>query len=452
MENHRSVFSNVIGDIVEKPPKQLVEVKRSVQRHARGFPAVSRTLPKRESKSMSAYKEKMLRKNKESPGLEGKGNLDDQGIDEENRVRLERMNDLEIEGAQEEIRATIRDDLLEMLKKRAFKKKAERELAQRKDRSSQVNTPDLSQRPSDDSFLSNEKLRSSEKLNRNLQSVLSSEAVDSSSGSPSPPMALSQAEIRSRQTKRVMFPDKAEELTKIFSLPTLAPIKGNEEDDASEDAKHSPKKHSPALSDGTTSNDGAPLEFDTTHLPEKQVTLDPNDPSFYEQLHDKYFPNLPVDEKQMQWLHDPSPAENSYHPSVESLHAHEIRFGFKGEIITPSQSQTIPVNEGLHHHGDAPFSAGYTLVELAHLLRSSFPTQRCIAIQTIGRIIYRLNSGEFREVLSPELHTLVEDAHIYELLAAAASDQVKHLTVRSLAIEALWLCSQSQHGSSRSAV
>lgn len=50
---------------------------------------------------------------------------------------------------------------------------------------------------------------------------------------------------------------------------------------------------------------------------------------------------------------------------------------------------------GLHHHGKDPEAAGYTIPELGILGRSSFPAQRCIAWQVLGRILYRLGKGEF---------------------------------------------------------
>jgi hypothetical protein len=50
---------------------------------------------------------------------------------------------------------------------------------------------------------------------------------------------------------------------------------------------------------------------------------------------------------------------------------------------------------GLHHHGDDPHAAGYTIPELAILARSTFPAQRCIAWQVIGRILFRLGRAEF---------------------------------------------------------
>lgn len=41
----------------------------------------------------------------------------------------------------------------------------------------------------------------------------------------------------------------------------------------------------------------------------------------------------------------------------------------------------------LHHHGEEPDAAGYTLEELFHLSRSTILQQRVIALQTLANII-----------------------------------------------------------------
>ncbi|KAG7150343.1 RNA polymerase II-associated protein rba50 like [Verticillium longisporum] len=64
-------------------------------------------------------------------------------------------------------------------------------------------------------------------------------------------------------------------------------------------------------------------------------------------------------------------------------------------MLPPRLSRQIPVSKGLHHHGQAPEAAGYTIEELSILARSAVAAQRCIAFQTIGRIFYRLGKGEW---------------------------------------------------------
>ena len=52
-----------------------------------------------------------------------------------------------------------------------------------------------------------------------------------------------------------------------------------------------------------------------------------------------------------------------------------------------SRSVDIPVTAALHHHGEEPEAAGYTLEELFHISRSTVLQQRVIALQTLSKII-----------------------------------------------------------------
>ncbi|EPY49438.1 RNA polymerase II associated protein [Schizosaccharomyces cryophilus OY26] len=437
MTERGGLFSNVIGDVVERPKTSGPNELKSKQRHPGGFPSIPKVLPKRHTNSMSTFKERQTRNKKASPKEEERGYSDAQGIDDENRVRLDRMDEMEILEAQSEVRSTIREDLLDMLLNR-YKKKVEKEA------SLQSSSSNLTGQSTDTYVPSRFRSTNLDHSNSNLESVLSSDVVESSSSSNASP-SNGEKVGKLKTGKNVTFGNAPIKRERNKSASLLEKqIQSNLEKKTNETNMKSGEE---------VGSSNAPLEPGlNVHLPEKRVELDPNDSDFYEQLHEKYFPNLPVDEKQMQWLKDPSEEENTYNPEAEGVHAHQIRFGFRGEIIPPGKSHKVPVTEGLHHHGDAPSSAGYTLVELAHLLRSQFPTQRCIAIQTVGRILYRLNSGEFGDIVSPELHTLVEDTNILDLLIAASGENVRHMTVRSLAIEALWLTSQSQHGSTRQAL
>lgn len=64
-------------------------------------------------------------------------------------------------------------------------------------------------------------------------------------------------------------------------------------------------------------------------------------------------------------------------------------------MLPPSTSLELPTSLGLHHHADDPEAAGYTISELSILSRSTVPAQRCVAWQVLGRILFRLGSGEF---------------------------------------------------------
>ncbi|KAF2144452.1 uncharacterized protein K452DRAFT_194332, partial [Aplosporella prunicola CBS 121167] len=201
--------------------------------------------------------------------------------------------------------------------------------------------------------------------------------------------------------------------------------------------------------------------------------LDPSSPNFLADLHDKYFPELDADPSTLAWA-APLPTPNStadrqspYHPSLRALAASDLRFAFSGALIPPSAARDLPVTLGLHHHGEAPEAAGYTIPELALLARSKVPAQRCMAYQTLGRILFRLGRGEFGvegtiEVEGPDA---IEEGHAERVAAAAEGDAAElarglwdcveanrvvdtlseevnringHLTAKAFAEEALW--------------
>ncbi|KAK6366041.1 hypothetical protein LTS17_011008 [Exophiala oligosperma] len=175
------------------------------------------------------------------------------------------------------------------------------------------------------------------------------------------------------------------------------------------------------------------------------IPLDPNDPSFFSELRTHYFPNTPHDPSTMTWLQDPTEEENQeslYNPEKESFLASALRFGFNGRLIPPKESLEIDVKRGLHHHGDEPSSAGYTIPELAILARSTLPNQRCMAYQLLGRILFRLGRGDFGPrggELQEALWSVVERERPLEVMMAEANRQSGHASAKAHAVEALWL-------------
>ncbi|KAL5114380.1 hypothetical protein ACEQ8H_007729 [Pleosporales sp. CAS-2024a] len=215
---------------------------------------------------------------------------------------------------------------------------------------------------------------------------------------------------------------------------------------------------------------------DSIHFPtpRQPPDLDPNDPEFLSHLHEKYFPNLAYDPSALSWMApiDPSDTSSPYHPSQTALNATELRFDFKGTLLAPSVARNIPSDRGLHHHADAPEAAGYTIPELAVLSRSAVPAQRCMAYQTLGRILYRLGQGEYgvekprqdtdgpvQVATDPEaagdsddddddedvgsamatgLWSCIEEGRVIETMTEEANRNRGHLTARTFAQEALW--------------
>jgi hypothetical protein len=193
----------------------------------------------------------------------------------------------------------------------------------------------------------------------------------------------------------------------------------------------------------------------TVHFPRPPTApdLDPASSNFLDELHEKYFPDLAHDPSKLAWMTAATKEEDeSYDPSQTGLDPSAVRFNFKGALIPPSQANTLPTDLGLHHHGDAPSAAGYTVPELAHLARSSFPAQRCIAYQTLGRILYRLGTGEFgresdmdldgpegeRAKLAKGLWAAIKANRVLDTLTEEANKKKGHQTSIALAQEAVW--------------
>lgn len=185
------------------------------------------------------------------------------------------------------------------------------------------------------------------------------------------------------------------------------------------------------------------------HFPVPPIApdLDPSDPNFLESLHSKYFPSLPADPSKLAWM-APLPThgsvadrESPYYPAQEGLPASALRFDFRGGVLPPRIARAMPVTKGLHHHGEAPEAAGYTIPELARLARSAFPAQRCVAFQTLGRLLYRLGRGEWGEgsEISQGLWRCIEEGKVTQTLEEAASAVGGHQGSKVYAVEAAWL-------------
>lgn len=185
----------------------------------------------------------------------------------------------------------------------------------------------------------------------------------------------------------------------------------------------------------------------TVHFPRPptardDLDLDPSSPEFFTQLHTKYFPDLPSDPSKLAWMTPPTTDEDAaYHPTNTDLPASALRFDFRGDLLPPRKSRELPANLGLHHHADAPNAAGYTVPELARLARSAFPTQRCMAMQTLGRILYKLGMGIYgvEDITQGLWRCMAEGRVVAGLEEAAQGKQGGHLSVKAYATDALWL-------------
>jgi hypothetical protein len=220
-------------------------------------------------------------------------------------------------------------------------------------------------------------------------------------------------------------------------------------DDSRMQTEQLEKPESSTKSDETAEYSG------TIHFPRPPTApdLDPASTTFLDDLHEKYFPNLAHDPSKLAWMTAATKEEDAaYDPSQSGLDPSAVRFNFKGALIPPSMANTLSTDLGLHHHGDAPSAAGYTISELAHLARSSFPAQRCIAYQTLGRILFRLGIGEFgresdldvegpegeRAKLAKGLWAAIKENRVLDTLTEEANKERGHQTSIALAQEAVW--------------
>ncbi|PHH71836.1 hypothetical protein CDD82_6300 [Ophiocordyceps australis] len=188
----------------------------------------------------------------------------------------------------------------------------------------------------------------------------------------------------------------------------------------------------------------------STHFPAAPSLpdVDFSDPNFLETLHGKYFANLPADPSKLAWMaplpskDSPADKESPYYPHSE-IALSALRFDFRGRFLPPRLSRSIPSTIGLHHHGQAPEAAGYTIAELARLARSAVPAQRCLSFQTLGRILYRLGKGEWGlgedDPIAVGIWDAVKQNRVLDSLLEAASTDGGHQGTRAYAIEALWL-------------
>lgn len=312
----------------------------------------------------------------------------DQSIDEENKRRMAQMSESEIEEARRELMAGLSPSLIEKLLRKANIEEDQSD-SKRRIESSDVEKPHMTHLPA--------KKVTFEDVNPSDGTVQEEQIRLGSFGPEDPP---------------------------LHPPPDLRPASSTEP--------------FPALSD---------IHFPKPPGPPE---LDPSDPNFLEALHSTYYPSLPADPSNLSWMTpiDPeSEANSAYSPTQQSLPPSALRFDFRGRLLPPRLSSQIPITKGLHHHGHAPSSAGYTVPELAHLARSVYPAQRCIAYQTLGRILYRLGKGDFGQEgddLCEGLWQLMDEGRVVENLTTTASkgEGGGNRSVWVTATDAVWLWRQ----------
>ena len=320
-----------------------------------------------------------------APGSSMEIEFKDPSIGEENKQRLAEMSDQEIEEARQEIMTGLRPSLLEKLLKKA-------------------NIDE-------------------EQTDSNVDVWPSEEALKGRAKAT---------------TKKVTFEDSKHPVSSASDSQGETPTW-----DPDAPPMHPPPDLYPASAYPSSLPQPPNIHFPS---PPQAPELDPSHPDFLSVLHSTYFPNLPADPSAMAWmtpLSSKAEEESSYSPLQETHTVSALRFDFRGHLLPPRLSAQIPSTKGLHHHAHAPSSAGYTVPELSHLARSSYPSQRCIAHQTLGRILYRLGRGDFGqegEDLCEGLWQSMEQGKVVDqLVEAAAKGDSGNRSIWVTATEAVWL-------------
>lgn len=344
------------------------------------------------SQTQSPHREGLSRDGKVNGNDVRNGGIDP-SIDKENNERLANMSEEEIAAAREELMSGLSPSLIEKLLKQA-----------NVDDEAQDPAPEPPSAPQD---------------------------PPKSEPNPSPPIS----------TKRVTFSNPSPPITPPPASTHATPEPLHLNPDAP------PIQPPPDLQPASNLLETPRIHFPT---PKPPPSLDPSSPTFLSSLHSTYFPSLPSDPSSLSWLSPPTPAERAaYTPDAPSLAPSTLRFDFRGRLLPPRLSAQIPVSKGLHHHGHAPENAGYTIPELAMLGRSTVPPQRCVAWQTLGRILFRLGRGDFGkedegdggvgEGLCEGIWEVVEGEKAVEGLEAAAGKEGGGRSEWVVATEAVWL-------------
>lgn len=376
--------SALIGEIHERAPSAAVAAPKPPS--GSGFPQRKKRFQKSSFKQRRAQQQQQQQQQPEPRSVAS----DKQSIDEENRRQLAGMSGAQIQHEREELMSSMDPGLLERFLRRA-----------RVDDSQAEPEPQPEPQPQPEA------------------STKPGKSVSFDVPEPEPPqpakVSSSSRPESSKQESRPVNDD--------LPPPTLP--------DDLHPASELPSFHFPTPPQ-PPSNDPVP-------------SLDPSSPSFLNDLQTHYFPNTPHDPSSLTWLQqpssdpdsDPDPSRTSpYAPTstAEAIHPAAIRFSLLGTILAPGTALALPTTLGLHHHGNDPQAAGYTIPEITILGRSSFPAQRCVAWQVLGRILYRLGKGEFGErgsVLVEGLWEVVEKEAVVGVMlveAEGASAQQKTTT------------------------
>ncbi|KAJ3094537.1 RNA polymerase II associated protein 1, partial [Physocladia obscura] len=208
--------------------------------------------------------------------------------------------------------------------------------------------------------------------------------------------------------------DAQKQIMATFSDETIAKFRAlAEKRSVSSSASSSNVKPSPATAKTMTINPlinsiieekkniSNPLESSLIPVTESKISVRKN--NTFDNV-DPIQPPLSESQK-IEWMNpvlSTSPFDDNIATNSES--SNDLRFSLTGNIIPVGVD--LPTHLGLHHHGDDPASAGYTIKELVYLARSSMASQRSVCIKTLASIVKLFMSNAY----SPSETVIVGEA------------------------------------------
>lgn len=158
-----------------------------------------------------------------------------------------------------------------------------------------------------------------------------------------------------------------------------------------------------------------------------------------EDIRRRFFPHVPQGDPSLEWIEGVA--------SSSAGNSKEIRYDFSGLPIPPSKQSTLPSHLGLHHHGENPERAGYTLEDLYTLSRSSVRSQRASALGILARIVRRMSESHAHSLLNLDGHNLAgndgsqgsgKDEKMKDEMSHKAKAELRHRTL----VLGLWALSE----------
>ncbi|XP_039992722.1 RNA polymerase II-associated protein 1 [Xiphias gladius] len=145
-----------------------------------------------------------------------------------------------------------------------------------------------------------------------------------------------------------------------------------------------------------------------------------------------------LEPEKLEWMRDlPAPRRKGTKKAMQA------RFDFAGSLIPPTED--LPTHLGLHHHGEEPERAGYSLQELFLLSRSQVIQQRSLALSTLANILSKTHAGEYLSVLKGSVKSIMLDAGLLFLLRFALDDGVEGVMSAAVhALKALLVCAEDE--------